>query len=124
METQAADPTVLGAFRFNGSSFRMKDNIGVFDARLGDLYLDAEPTTPGTTWGATRVDGRVTQESWVRTADLTTIKTIDYTYTSGKVTSEVRKVYATNGVTIVAQMTITYSYNGNVVSGIVTTRNV
>ena len=122
--TLLTDPSVLGAFRFTGSRFRMLDGIGVFDARLGDLFLDSEPTTPGTTWSTTITGGKVTQEKWVRTAGATNLKTIDYTYTVNKVTTEVRKVFATDGTTVVAQNTLTYSYTGNVVSGIVATRDV
>jgi len=122
--TLLTDPTVVGAFRFTGSKFRMLDGIGVFDPRLGDLFLDSEPTTPGTTWSTTVSGGKVTQEKWVRTAGATNLKTIDYTYTGNKVTTEVRKVFAEDGTTVVAQNTLSYSYTGNVVSGIVATRDV
>lgn len=37
METLAADPTVLGAFRYNAGSFRMRDSIGVFNPRDGTV---------------------------------------------------------------------------------------
>jgi hypothetical protein len=122
--TPLTDPVVLGAFRFTGSRFRMLDGIGVFDARLGDLFLDSEPTTPGSTWSRTVVDGKTTQEKWVRTAGATNLKIIDYTYSGTRVSTEVRKVYADDGTTIVAQMTLTYSYTGSSVTGIATTRDV
>ena len=86
--------------------------------------LDNEPAAPGTTYSNTITAGQVTQEVWKRTAGLTNLKTIDYTYTAGKVDTEVRKVYASDGATIVAQMTLTYSYTGPTVTGIVTTRDV
>lgn len=122
--TLLTDPSVLGAFRFTGSRFRMLDGVGVFDPRVGDLFLDSEPTTPGTTWSRTLTGGKITQEKWIRTVGATNLKTIDYTYSGGKVSTEVRKVYAENGSTVVAQMTLTYSYSGNAVSGIVATRDV
>ena len=93
-------------------------------AGTNDLFLVAEPTTPNNTYTNTIVAGVVTQELWVRTADLSNLKTIDYTRTAGKVTTEVRKVYAANGATIVAQATLTYTYTGVTVTGIVWVRNV
>lgn len=89
-----------------------------------DLFLDAEPTTPGNTYTNTKSGTQITQEKWVRTSDSTNLKTIDYTYTSGKVTTEVRKVYAANGTTVVAQMTLTYTYSGSTVTSIAATRDI
>lgn len=86
--------------------------------------LDNEPVATGTTYAVTRVGSHVTQETWTNTATLKTIKTIQYTVSGNKVTQEVRTVYATDGVTIIAQATITYSYTGNTVTGDTTVRNV
>jgi hypothetical protein len=86
--------------------------------------LDSEPVATGTTYSNTRSGNTVTQEKWVNTSSGKTIKTIDYTYTGGKYTQEVRKVYATDGVTIIAQVTISYSYTGNTVTGETVVRNV
>lgn len=57
--------------------------------------------------------GRVTAETWKRSADNSLLKNIDYTYTGTRVTQEVRKVYAEDGVRIVAQKTVVYTYSGN-----------
>lgn len=65
----------------------------------------------------------ITVETWVRN-DSTNIKTIDYTYAVGKVTTEVRKVFALDGTTIVAQLTWTYVYTGNIVTSATMVRNV
>ena len=35
LEANAAPPTVAGAFNYNGTSFQMKDGVGVFDPRSG-----------------------------------------------------------------------------------------
>lgn len=86
--------------------------------------LDNEPVGTGVTYSVTRSGSRVTQETWTNTATTKTIKTIVYSYTGNQVSQEVRTVYATDGVTIIAQATITYSYTGNTVTGDTTVRNV
>ena len=37
--TNASEPSVAGAFNYNGSSFKFKDGVGVFDPRTGGNYL-------------------------------------------------------------------------------------
>lgn len=88
--------------------------------------LDNEPVGTGVTYSTTITAGRVTNETWKNTSNSRNIKTIDYTYNlSGKVSSEVRKVYAAaDGTTIIAQVTITYSYAGSTVTGGTIVRNV
>ncbi len=86
--------------------------------------LDNEPVATGTTYSVTRSGNRVTQETWSNTLSTNTIKTIAYTYIGNKVHQEVRTVFATDGVTIIAQATITYSYSGSTVTGDSTVRNV
>jgi hypothetical protein len=81
-----------------------------------EFLLDSEPTkeTGATdcTYTPTYTTGKITKEEWKRN-DATLIKSIDYTYASGKVSTEVRKVFDTNGTTILAQVTWSYSYTGN-----------
>lgn len=87
--------------------------------------LDNEPVAIGTTYSNTKVGNKITQEKWVQTVGAFTIKTIDYTYTGNKVTTEVRKVFdAATGLVIIAQVTITYSYTGSTVTGETVVRNV
>jgi len=87
--------------------------------------LDNEPVGTGITYTVTRVGSSVSQEKWANTGSALTIKTIDYTYTSGKVTTEVRKVFSpADGTTVIAQATLTYSYSGSNVTGAVIVRNV
>lgn len=112
----------------SGQDARFADKKNTVPATLTDLLglLETEPASPGTTYSNTIAGGKVTQEVWRRTADNTLLKTIDYTYTLGtpKVSTEVRKVYAVDGITIIAQVTMTYSYTGSQVTGIATVRNV
>lgn len=66
----------------------------------------------------------LTLESWKRT-DTTLVYTLVYTYALGKIATEVAKVFATDGTTIVAQGTRTYSYTGGGLLDVVTfVRNV
>lgn len=86
-----------------------------------EFLLNNEPTAEtGATdcaYTPTYTGIKVTKEEWKRN-DTTLIKSIDYTHTGISVTSEVRKVFAADGTTIVAQVTWTYSYTGiNLTSG-------
>jgi hypothetical protein len=92
-----------------------------------EFLLDNEPIAEtGATdaaYSTTYSGNNITNETWKRN-DTTNIKTIDYTYTGNKVTTEVRKVYAANGTTIVAQVTWTYTYTGNNLTSATMIRNV
>jgi hypothetical protein len=66
----------------------------------------------------------LTLEAWKRT-DATLIYTLAYTYALDKIATEVAKVFATDGTTIVAQGTRSYSYTGGGLLDVVTfTRDV
>lgn len=107
------------------SIVRVAEPVDVNDAVPdGDFLLDNEPNSLGTTYSNTFTGGKLTQEKWARTAGGATLKTIDYTYTGAKVTTEVRKVYASDGTTIAAQMTVTYTYTGSTVTGETLVRDV
>jgi hypothetical protein len=67
--------------------------------------------------------GKVTLEEWKRN-DATLIKSIAYTYIANKVATEIRKVFALDGTTILAQVTWTYSYTGSIVTSAAMTRDV
>lgn len=110
----------------SGQNARFADKKNTVPVTLTDLLglLETEPASPGSTYTNTIVGGKVTQEVWRRTADASLLKSIDYSYTSTKVTTEVRKVFATDGVTIIAQVTMTYTYSGSTVVGITTVRDV
>lgn len=90
---------------------------------LNDFLLENEPPAPSNNYSNTFVGNHVTQEVWKR-LDTTNIKTIDYTYVGNRCTVEVRKVYASDGVTINAQLTITYTYVGNKMTSDTRVRNI
>jgi len=102
------------------------DGVGVTVAALIaiEMLLVTEPTTPNNTYSNTPSGLFITQEKWVRTSDSSNLKTIDYTFTGSQLTTEVRKVFDTDGTTILAQMTLTYSYTGLTLTGIVAVRNI
>jgi hypothetical protein len=89
-----------------------------------DLLLETDIPTPNNTYSNVILGGKVTQEIWVRTSDSSNIKTIDYIYGGTKVVQEVRKIYFIDGISITAQLTLNYAYNGSVVSGITATRDI
>ncbi len=92
-----------------------------------EFLLDNEPTaetgTTDCTYTPTYTSGQLTKEEWKRN-DATLVKSIDYTYSSGKVSTEVRKVFASNGTTVVAQVTWSYTYTGALLSSATMNRDV
>ena len=92
-----------------------------------DFLLDNEPIaetgTNDCVYTPTYSGINVTKEEWKRN-DTTLVKSIDYTYSGITVTTEVRKVFAANGTTIVAQVTWTYTYTGINVTSATMTRDV
>jgi len=92
-----------------------------------EFLLDNEPTaeTGATdcTYTPTYTTGQITLEEWFRN-DATLIKSIAYSYTGGRVSQEVRKVFAANGTTILAQVTWSYSYTGMNLTSATMTRDV
>lgn len=89
-----------------------------------DFLLRNYPVQPGVSYSNTFTGNRVTQEQWRRSSDNSLIKQVEYTFTGSRVTSEVRKLYAANGTTIIAQITNTYTYVGQRLTGQTTTRDV
>lgn len=99
-------------------------NIGAADAPGGgggggwpaDLYQSY-------TYVPTYAGIKVTKEEWFR-LDLTLIQSVDYTYVGIKVATAVKKAFAPDGVTVIAQMTYVYSYAGIKVVQIDATRDI
>lgn len=90
-----------------------------------DLILVESPPGPDTTYANVKdVGNHVIQELWTRTLLATLLKSVDYTYTLSRVATQVTKVFAIDGSTILAQTTSTYSYTDGFVTGIVTTRDI
>jgi hypothetical protein len=95
--------------------------------RYYEFLLENDPTAEtgavDSTYTPTYSGITVTKEEWKRN-DATLIKSIDYTYTGVFIDSEVRKVFALDGTTIVAQLTWTYLRSGPFITGGVMVRNV
>lgn len=85
--------------------------------------LTDDPADEDHTYTPTYLGLLVTTEEWFRLDD-TLIKSIEYEYTSGLVSTVVVKVFAADGTTIIAQTTSSYSYTGIVLDEIVTARDV
>jgi hypothetical protein len=117
---EARDPTDSGFAIARGLSPIAPNDLAA------KLYvdLDGDPMAPSATYANTLIDGRVSQERWTRTIDATLLKSADYTYANGRVATEVRKVFAADGVTIVGQVTITYGYSGSAVTSETIVRDV
>lgn len=88
-----------------------------------ETLLVVEPPERDCVYTPTYTAGRLTAEVWAAPGPAP-IKRVDYTYAGGAVTTEVRKVFAADGVTVAAQATWTYSYAGGVLTGATMTRDV
>lgn len=90
-----------------------------------DVLLNESPTDPDTTYSNVKdLGNHVVQEIWTRTLLATALKTVDYAYVLNRVVTQVTRVFALDGSTILAQTTSTYSYTDGFVTGIVTTRDI
>jgi len=76
-----------------------------------DFLLDNEPPRPTTNYAITRSGNVVTKEEWKR-IDTTLLKSIDYTRASGVITQEDRKVFATDGTTLLGHLRVIYTFGG------------
>lgn len=94
------------------------------DASYYDFLLDNEPDHAAANYSVAYTGNLVTNETWTDTGTGLHLKTVDYSYTSNLLTSEVRKVYASDGITIVAETTITYGYTGGQITSSTNVRNV
>lgn len=89
-----------------------------------DFLLDDDPVAGNFTYAVTYSGSKVTKETWTYTATGKTLKTSDYTYSGNNISVAVTKIFATDGVTVVAQTTETYAYSGNKVTGSTKTRDI
>jgi hypothetical protein len=91
---------------------------------LLELQLASEPVTEPLVYTNTISDGHITQELWTRSEISKLLKSIDYTYSLGLLETEVRKVYDADGTTVLAQVTISFSYSGSTVDGKIIFRDI
>jgi hypothetical protein len=89
-----------------------------------DFLLDCDPVAGNFTYAVTYSGSQVTQEDWTVTSTGKAVKRSLYTYAGSRVSSEVVRVFAADGVTVLAQTTETYSYSGNKVVGSTKTRDI
>lgn len=76
-----------------------------------DFFLDNEPDQSNHSYAVSRdQSGRVIKETWIDSSSSKIFKTIDYTRGADhKVQSEVRRIFAPDGSTVVAQLTESYT---------------
>lgn len=123
---KAYDPTGAVAaqvsFSYNYSGIgpfsTMTRDIGSPGTPSADVLLEGDPVFSDVTYTPTYGSGYVNDELWAFTGSGLTIKTIHYVYNMDlTLGSELRRVYASDGTTIVGQLTITYTYSsGDLVS--------
>lgn len=105
----------------------LSDLVGASGLSYTEFLLENDPIAEtgatDATYTPTYSGINVTKEEWKRN-DTTLIKSIDYTYTGINVTTEVRKVFASNGTTVLAQVTWTYTYSGITLTSATMTRDV
>lgn len=89
-----------------------------------DYALAVDPTQPSNNYSISYAGSRVAGETWVRATTSKTLKGITYSYTGNLVTQEVRTVYDTDGLTVLAQLTINYNYTSAKLTSYTATRNV
>lgn len=128
----ATHPVANGQIRYvSGLGFRFYDEgtekgLGGSSGGVSeyDFLLDNEPVSEATDYAVVRTGNVVIRETWTRAATLKLWKSIDYTRVSGQVVMEVRKVFASDGSTIQAQVTVTYVRSGSIVTSAIYTRDI
>lgn len=131
--TDAPHDDVVGIERRNEDHLFLKDAFGAVDlcdlrrATKGgnlDFLLENDLPSPSNLYANERVGGRVVRETWKHTETTALLKSIDYSRVAGKVVGEVRKVFDIDGVTVLAQLTVSYNREGGKVVGATVTRDI
>lgn len=127
-EDTATDPTLVGEIRRNGNDLKAKDGTGVFNLRSGAgltadqhktllqlIHFIDEGPAEGFASGATKtIAGSIvfpTQILW-RRADTTKLVEQNITWTGPTPTVVQWRMYAADGVTVLATVTDTITYSG------------
>jgi hypothetical protein len=129
-EADPVDPTEVGAFRFNGETFRLRDANGVFDPRTGgsgitegqhetiDSLVHELAETSYTE--VARTAGRVSSVAvWTDGTKTKKIRETTITRDAGRVSVVVEKQYDAAG-TLKQTLTHTIARTGGRVSGVAT----
>jgi hypothetical protein len=127
---EAKDPTnttlavVRGATPIGTTDFTTKSYVDAADQLLELEFRLANEPISGTTTTLTYAGRALASAVYVSVATSLPVKSVTFTMTGVLLTSIVTKVFAPDGVTIMAQTTETLSYTARVLTGDVTTRDV
>lgn len=106
---------------FNGQVVDVSAPVeGTGDANA--LLID-DPVV-GATMSLTYTAGKLTAENWYNPSTSNLMKAISYTYSGNLPITEVVRIYASDGVTIVAQTTSTYGYTQGQLSSTTKVRDI
>lgn len=108
LEADPSDPTTAGAVRFNGSTFRLRDSVGVFDPRTGGSGITEEQhelidslvhdLAETSYTEVTRTSGRVSSViTWVDVSKTKKVRETEITRASGRASVVVEKQYDAAG---------------------------
>jgi hypothetical protein len=91
-----------------------------------NFLLDCEPNSINNVYANIKTNGFITRETWTNSFTSKLWKSIDYTrqHFKSKVITEVRKIYAPDGLTVVAQMTLAYTRTAGRITGATVTRDI
>ncbi len=100
-------------------------DVGGYTNPSIDALLELEPVSTDLIYTPTYGGVYVSNEEWRSVSTTLKLKTIDYTYSLQLLlATEVRRVYAADGTTVVGRITITYGYTGGLLTSISQTRDV
>jgi hypothetical protein len=133
LEADAVDPTVAGALRFNGTTFRFRDAAGVFDPAVGAGGLSSEghkilrqlihfiDSGPAEGFASGAFEEILPAANpfptsyiwWESAAKLKKILELAVTRNANQTpATEAWKMYDTDGSTVLVTITDTWSYSG------------
>jgi len=129
LEEQIENPSVEGAVRYVNGSFKAKDETGVFDLRAGSglteaqhkilrqliHFIDGGPAEGFASGAYRETTGTVFPTAiiwWETSGKLKKIVSKELTWSGAFPSTIVWKVYDTDGATVLATVTDTFSYSG------------
>lgn len=89
-----------------------------------DFLLNNNPMEPNNTYNIYYNNGQVSSETWTNNTTGTLIKQINYTFTGSVITRQVRQVFDSTGVNIIAQLTISSTYSGTTLTSYTAVRDI
>lgn len=123
LQNDTSNDTTTLITRDNNSHLTLQDGKVPLTRKLVDQLLEGlNIESVGTTEDETYTTGQLT-ESLLKVGS-TPLRRITYTYSGGILQTEVVQVYASNGTTVIGQVSKTYTYSSGQVSQITTVRDV